>query len=360
MPRSPSSAGQGGAAGARADLEVVSVMPFGADARSQQSRYRATLPVSARDPADDKGQRHGHLLALGSEIENLVPDLRGPDGALSFFRARRIKWWRNARSGDGRGGGPTRNLASSQVACVNFLLPLARRPAALLTLMQRIDPEVIDLISLPDPGGAEPSPVEFEWVGWDAPIEGGRLSRGAMQTSADAVVVGRTAGGLRAFVFEWKYCEEYLRPEDKGEGSSGDTRRRRYTARYAAVDSAFRGDVPLDEYLFEPFYQLLRLRLLADEIRRSGFAPGMPVRDARVVVVCPAANEDYRLAVASTPLARRFPALPTVERIMQATLHDPRDLVIVDSEMLVQALRASPVAPDIGGWLDYHALRYGW
>lgn len=274
-------------------------MPFGADARSQQSRFRATLPAAARVLGDDKGQRHGHLLALGSEVENLVPELRGLDGAQSFFRARRIKWWRNARSGDGPGDGPTRNLASSQVACVNFLLPLARRPAALLALMQRIDPEVVAVVSLPDPGGAEPSLVEFEWVGWDAPIEGGRLSRGAMQTSADAVVVGRTARGLRAFVFEWKYCEEYLRPEDKGEGASGDTRRKRYSARYAAVDSAFWGDVLLDDYLFEPFYQLLRLRLLADEIQRSGFAPGMAVQDARVVVVCPAANLDYRLVVSS-------------------------------------------------------------
>lgn len=45
---------------------------------------------------------------------------------------------------------------------------------------------------------------------------------------------------------------------------------------------------------------------------------------------------------------------------MQATLRDPRDLVITDSEGLVEALRASPVAPDLREWLDYHALRYGW
>ena len=336
------------------------VIPFGATARAQQAHFRATLPPSAREPNDEKGRRHGHLLAPGAEGQNLMPELRGPDGAVSFFRGRQIKWWRNARSGDGPGDGPTRNLASSQVACVNFLLPLARRPAALLALMRHIDSEVIDIVPLPDPGGAEPSLVEFEWVGWSAPIEGGRLTRGAMQTSADAVVVGRTAAALRAFVFEWKYCEEYLRPEDKGDGASGDTRRLRYTSRYCAADSAFRGDIPLDEFLFEPFYQLLRLRLLADEIVRSGFAPGLAVRDARVVVVCPAANQEYRLAVASTPLARRFPALPTVEGAMQATLRRPSDLVIVDSEALVGALRASRAAPELGGWLDYHAVRYGW
>ena len=59
------------------------------------------------------------------------------------------------RSGDAKGqDGPTRNLASSQVACVNFLLPLARRPAALLALVRQLDPEVVAVEPIPDPLGA--------------------------------------------------------------------------------------------------------------------------------------------------------------------------------------------------------------
>ena len=336
-------------------------MRFGLIARSQQARFRATLPAAARTPTDDKGRRHGHLLACGHEHENLIPELRGPGGAVDVFATRGIKWWRNGRSGDQPGvQGPTRNLASSQIACVNFLLPLARDPGALLSFIRLIDPAVIAVEPIPDPQGAAAELVEFEWVGWSAPIEGGRISRGAMQTSADAVVLGRTAGGVRAFVFEWKYCEEYLRPSDKGAGSSGDTRRRRYQGRYAAPDSAFRGDVPLDEFLFEPFYQLMRLRLLADEIERSGFGPGMTIADARVVVVCPAANRDYLLAVRSTPLAKRYPSLPTVEAIMQATLRQPDGIQVASSEALVAGLRACAQAASLAPWLDYHAARYGW
>jgi len=336
-------------------------MRFGAIARAQQAIFRATLPAPASTPTDDKGLRHGHLLAVGHERENLIAELRGPGGARDLFSSRGIKWWRNGRSGDQPGvQGPTRNLASSQVACVNFLLPLARRPAALLAFLRQIDPAVIAVEPIPDPQGAAPELVEFEWVGWSAPIEGGRISRGAMQTSADAVVLGRTEAGIRAFVFEWKYCEEYLYPDDKGAGSSGDTRRRRYQRRYAASDSAFQGDVPLDEFLFEPFYQLMRLRLLADEIERSGLGPDLAVADARVVVVCPAANRAYLLPVQSTPLAKRFPALPTVEAIMQATLRQPDGIQIAASEAVVAGLRASPAATSIAPWLDYHALRYGW
>ena len=118
--------------------------------------------------------------------------------------------------------------------------------------------------------------------------------------------------------------------------------------------------MPLDEFLFEPFYQLMRLRLLADEVERSGIGPGLAVADARVVVVCPAANRDYRLAVPSAPPARRYPQLTTVEAVVQATLRDPRGIAVAASEALVAGLRASDQAKNLRDWLDYHALRYGW
>ena len=118
--------------------------------------------------------------------------------------------------------------------------------------------------------------------------------------------------------------------------------------------------MPLDEFLFEPFYQLMRLRLLADEVERSGIGPGLAVADARVVVVCPAANRDYRLAVRSTPLARRFSKHTSIEGVMRATLRDPAGISVASSEALVAGLRASDQAANLGDWLDYHALRYGW
>jgi hypothetical protein len=118
--------------------------------------------------------------------------------------------------------------------------------------------------------------------------------------------------------------------------------------------------VPLEEFLFEPFYQLMRLRLLADEVERTGIGPGLAVADTRVVVVCPEANRDYRLAASSTPLARRYPDLTTVEEVMRATLRDPVGIAVASSEALVAGLRAWERADTIGSWLDYHAGRYGW
>jgi hypothetical protein len=287
-----------------------------------------------------------------------MPSLRRPGGALDFFRQRRIKWWTNSRSGDRKGAAPTRNLASSQVACVNFLLPLASVPGALAEALRAIDPDVVDVLPIVHEG--RPSLVEFEWVGWREPLEGGRITRGWKQTSADALIVARTARGCRAYVFEWKHCEEYRYPKNKGLGESGDTRRRRYAARYSAPTSAFNGAAPLDEFLFEPHYQIMRLLLLADRMRDEGATETLRVDEARVVVACPVANIDYRNIVKTTPLARRFPQHDTVEEVIRATLKDRTRFAVAAQEDIVAKLRSSTIALRLSFWLDYHQMRYGW
>jgi hypothetical protein len=336
---------------------------FGTLARQQQARFRSCLSAAAQRPDDDKGLRNPHLIAHGCELENLYPSLRGAGGAIDFFRDRRIKWWTSARSGDRPMGpeyeGPTRNLASSQVACVNFLLPLAAVPDGLTTFLRAIDEDVLGVVTITDREG-KTSPVEFEWVGWSEPLEGGAITRGANQTSVDALVIGRIAAGNRAYLFEWKYCEEYRHPEDKGLGSKGETRRRRYQDLFKRSDSSFNNAAPFGEFLFEPFYQIMRLHLLADRMLREGVGPDLPICDARVVVVCPDANQQYRETVRTTPLSRRFPTLTTVEDAVRATLKVPRSFSVVAPEIVLRTMRASQVSPSLAAWTEYHRQRYGW
>lgn len=332
---------------------------FGTVARQQQATFRNTLSQPARSPKDDKGHRHGHLLATGYEDENLFPTLRGPAGAKDFFAARGIQWWNNSRSGDRKravgDAGPTRNLASSQISCVNFLLPLAQRPGALVAFLQAIDNDVVGLEPIRHEGNK--SLVEFEWVGWDGPLEGGTPTRGAKQTSIDAFMIARTETGRRAYLIEWKYCEQYRSYQDKGEGSSGDTRRKRYKARYEAGCSAFEPGVPLDDWLYEPFYQIMRMLLLSDNMLKNGATGDVNVDEARVVVICPDANTDYLHVLPDTPLARRFPTHNDVEAITKAGLKNPERFSIVGQERLVAALRSHP---DLADWAEYHRIRYGW
>ena len=335
-------------------------------AKERQARFRhhhATISSEAKHPMDDKGRRNSHLLTLGHEEENLFPGIRGGE-VIDFFRQRNIKWWRNPRSGDDTNiDGPTRNMASSQVACVNFLLPLAGIPGALVAALGALDDDVRVLADITHERRV--TPVEFEWLGLPHSLEGGG-TRGAQNTSVDAFLIAETVSGRRrAYLMEWKYVEQYLRtrPDFKGEGKSGDTRRRRYADAYRAPFSSFNPETApdLDDFLYEPFYQIMRQRLLADRMVRMG---ELDVEEAKVVVVAPEDNQAYRLisdgrAVTSPPLARRFPQLETVEEVMRACLKDPDSQfrMVSPSLLLEGVVRSLPEETEV--WAGYWRERYG-
>ena len=323
---------------------------FGQRERKRQAAFREGLTT----PTDPVGLKHDYLLALGCEEENLFPTLRGEDGSLRYFAERNIKWWQARVSGDASDGKrPTRNMASSQIACVNFLLPLVDIPGALTAVLQAIDDDVTGVVDIEHEGTS--SPVELEWIGLDHALEGrGVKSRGANSTSVDAFMVAETPGGRRAYLMEWKYVEEY-RTVDKGRGPQGETRRRRYAHLYEKSPS-FNRKVPFDAWLFEPFYQLLRLRLLADRMVRNR---ELGVSEAKVVVVVPEGNRAYRERVTSPPLAQAFPDR-TVSSIVEETLvHPDRAYASVSQAVLADSVRESLESTETS-WGCYHRERYGW
>ena len=333
---------------------------FGTVARQRQADFRnnsETISAKGCSPTDDKGQRHGHLLALEQEADNLYPTLRGEEGALRFFRDRNIKWWRNARSGDARGvEGPTRNMASSQIACVNFLLPLTEIESALAAVLRAIDGDVKSVVAIEYEGNT--SPVEFEWIGVGGPLEKyAAPTRGANTTSVDAFMVAETDAGRRAYLLEWKYVEEYPTQNNYlGNGSRGDTRRDRYSSLYSAESSSFNGAAPMDELLYEPFYQLMRQRLLADRMIEGR---ELGATEAKVIAVVPQGNIAYRERITSPPLAQRFPNLKTVSDVFRATLKQPKDAYgIVCPSVLVQAVEKE-CGHAASEWVSYQRERYG-
>ena len=338
-PTSAAAAGVSGRAGS-----------FGARERRRQAAFRKGLTT----PLDAIGLRHDYLLAHGCEEENLYPSLRGENGAYRYFADRNIKWWQASVSGDASDGKrPTRNMASSQIACVNFLLPLIYIPGALTAVLQAIDDDVTGVVDIEHQGTS--SPVELEWIGLDHALEGPSVkSRGANSTSVDAFMVAETPGGRRAYLMEWKYVEEY-RTEDKGQGRQGETRRRRYAHLYEESLS-FNGKVPFNAWLFEPFYQILRLRLLADRMVRNH---ELGVSEAKVAVVVPDGNRAYRERVTSPPLAKAFPNR-TVSGIVDETLvQSDREYASVSQSSLASAVR-SRCGNETAYWGEYHRDRYGW
>ena len=336
-------------------------------AKRRQGCFRevsSTISAQGRALSDGKGERHPHLLALGYEEENLYPNIRGAGGAIDFFSRRGIGWWMSSRSGDdSKVNGPTRNMASSQVACVNFLLPLAGIPGALAAVLRAIDDDVRGIVDIRYESNT--SPVEFEWIGIGGSLEGVG-TRGANATSIDAFLVAETeAGRKRAYLLEWKYVEQYLRtePDFKGRGKSGETRRKRYCKRYRAPYSSFNLEAApkLDDFLYEPFYQVMRQRLLADRMVQQR---ELDVDEAKVVVVVPERNLAYRSVAdggktTSPPLAKRFPHLETIHGVMRAALKYPdAQFDMVAPSILADAVvRALP--DETAVWANYWRERYG-
>ena len=336
---------------------------FENSAKRRQCRFRDASPTisdRARSPIDAAGWRNHHLLALGCGEDNLFPGIRGPGGAIDFFGQRRIKWW---KGDDERADGPTRNMTSSQVACVNFLLPLAGIPGALLSVLGSLDSDVRGVVPIRHEERA--SPVEFEWIGLGRSLEGGR-ARGAGNTSVDAFLVAETrAGSRRAYLLEWKYCERYLsaQPQDLGAGESGRRRRNRYAPLFSAAHSSFdpASAQDLDGFLYEPFYQIMRQRLLAD---RMVHERELGVDEAKVVVVVPEDNWPYRaVADGSTTtsplLAQRFPHLGTVKEAMRACLKDPRSQFDLAAPQTLLDNVVKNLPNETVEWAGYWWERYG-
>ena len=332
---------------------------FRAEEYRRQEGFRqrsVTISPRGRAPVDEPGRQYGHMLALGYEDENLYPTLRGAQGVRRFFDECAVTWWRCRDFDAAEENGPTRNMASSQIACVNFVLPLAEIEDGLLAVLSSIDDDVTGVVTIEDPSAGTSSPVELEWIGLGHALEGeAERRRGEFSTSVDAFLVAETGKARRAYLLEWKYTESYGE-NDKGRGRKGQTRRRRYGEPYA-TSPAFRDRVPLDAWLHDPFYQLMRQRLLADRMvawREFG------VSEAKVVLVLPDGNDGYRRSMTSPALRAAFPDAVTVEEVTRAAMNVPdRDFAVVSQHAMAESVRAR-CGGAVRHWSEYHLDRYGW
>jgi len=337
---------------------------FETAAKARLAHFRQSSPtisIEGKAPSDTKGSTYAHLLALGHEEENLYPPLRGPGGAVEFFRQRGIPWWKAPQTGDeGSREFPTRNLASSQICCVNFLLPLATTNEAIRSVLTALHPDVeaVPEITYPRNGQELASQVEFEWVGLRDTLEGtSARNRGALATSADALILADLpAGGRRAYLLEWKYVESYPSDQYLGDGAPGATRIGRYSPGFSRPSAIFSQEIPLQAWLYKPFDQILRLLLLGQKMIDEG---ELGVTEFVTVVVCPEENIGYRSRITSPVMRSRFPTASTLEEVVHSSLRNPGLFRIASQEDLLSAI-AQRHSSDAQDWLSYHEARYAW
>jgi hypothetical protein len=280
------------------------------------------------------------LLPQNKEL-NLAPSIRAD--AIAYFDAHGITWHQHAN-----------HALSSQVSCLNFLMPLATRPR----LLAHVIGEALN-IPLPTMLQVEIGPegrpwfIDFEWIGRaDYLNEAGRSgsrTRGANATSADAMVRFRHEGRVETVLIEWKYTESYRAPiPSKG----NEVRRSRYGSLVFAPAGPIRADpnLAVSDFFWEPFYQLLRQQMLAFQMqaaREDG------TEHVRVLHISPTSNHALHAVTAPALQSRGNDAF----EVFRELLVRPDDFVS-RSTTAVFGKALSEAEGDTRQWADYLLNRY--
>lgn len=279
-------------------------------------------------------------LHKGSHRHNLAPSIR--ELVPAYFEDKKIHWHIHANHG-----------LSSQICCLNFLAPLARRPAMLARLVRSVvgggEIEMLPVEQGPD---ASDWYVGFEWIGGNHLNEAAGnkpRSRGANATSADAVVMFLRDGVRETLLIEWKYTESYGSPVDP---SGNETRIGRYKEIAFAPSGPIRDDLGLvvEDFLWEPYYQLLRQQMLAWHMEKAR-EDGADL--VRLLHLSPRGNMAIKTVTA--PALKRFgsdlgSAWPNVlirpDRFRSMAIGDLFQPLCID-------------CGQEGDWADYLSARYG-
>lgn len=269
-------------------------------------------------------------------LQNLFPAIRA-DAERLFGADPVIQWHQHANHG-----------LSSQVCCVNFLLPFADKPELLRQWIENVtgDP-VSEVLPIEADRAGRQWFVTFEWVGdvdhLNEATKGGARKRGANATAADAAVKYRDSEGrTHLLLIEWKYTERYGQPLDP---NGNPTRRQRYQDIFRQPNGPVRknADVTLDDFFWEPFYQMLRQQMLAWHTERAN----PQIDRARVLHLSP--NENRALHAVTSPSLRRFG--DDAFAVFRSLLADTSDFIDLSIEDAFAPLAEMPEA-DWYPWLQ--------
>jgi hypothetical protein len=304
-----------------------------------QERRRQVVYFNGTHPNRIRYRNSEYRFAPEERDANLAPAIRAV--AKTYF-GKEITWHTHAN-----------HALSSQVCCLNFLMPIARDRAAVARFISaalRVETPTIETFEK-SPGGQDWF-IQFEWNGGGRDFlnesrKGEPLKRGSNSTSADAAIKFRSGGRTEILLIEWKYTEAYGAPiAAKGNA----TRTRRYADLAFAPGGPIKADAGLElaDFFYEPFYQLLRQQMLAFQLEAKGEADR-----ARVLHISPRGNR--ALHRVTSPKLRRFGG--DAFEVFRQLLVLPERFVDRRTEELFGPLLDKASSDD--PWATYLRQRYG-
>ena len=313
---------------------------------------RALFSEDAQAKGTYKGHEYEFCLADGRSAENLHQSLR--DEAIGYFSSRDIQWH------DGKDSRtlPSNHLCCSQSCCVNFLFPMSSNDKLLANVFKPIYSELDKPLPMVEGDisttGGHPY-LSFEWIGLkdylgETRRKPGRRTRGAHYTSADFAFRFRQRDDrIHIILGEWKYTE-YYGHEDKG---TNQTRLDNYAEDFEKSPVFTCKDPALYRSLFfEPFYQLMRLQLLAQEMEANH---EMGADLVTVLHIHPIANKEFTERVTSGYLSERFPGQSVMSIWRQ--LVDQTRFTTISVEYLLELIGKARLLAN-PAWVDYLQTRY--
>lgn len=316
---------------------------------SQYKRQEELIRTSEIFDADDgkgyfKGRPRAFVLKDG--MNNLYGPIR--DGVLMYFKENGVSWWGGFK--------PSGHTLSSQIACLNHLFLIKDDKEAVLAMLNGVRDEFEDV--LPVSCDVMPGYIGFEVVSDKDHLNEKTCTRGSNCTSVDAFIYAVHRGDRKKWLIpiEWKYTEHYGNEdksnedrdgEEKGTNGKGHERIRRYSTLTDASSQlrsleSYYGSV----YYQEPFYQLMRQTLWAENVVRHSVNETLQAEDYLHIHVIPAENKallDKKYKVSGMGM----------EATWRSMLNDQSKYVIIDPRVLFEPLVGR--YPDLASYLE---MRY--
>lgn len=285
--------------------------------------------------SSDKGNGYfkgiPRTFVLRNGVNNLYEPIR--DGVIKYFENNGISWW--------GGHSPSGHTLSSQIACLNHLFAIMNDKEAVLAMLNGVRDEFEDV--LPVLCDANPQYVGFEVVSTKDHLNEKTSTRGSNCTSVDAFIYAVHKGDKKKWLIpiEWKYTEHYgnedksnedRKGEEKGTNGKGHERVRRYMAITDASSQlksldCYYGSI----YYQEPFYQLMRQTLWAENVVKHSKDELLKAEDYLHIHVIPSENKDL--------LEKKYRVSgKKMEETWRSMLNDQGKYIIVDPRKLFEPI----------------------
>ncbi len=274
--------------------------------------------------------------------DNLYPAIK--DDAKKYFTENKVSWWVEGKQ-------PTGHLLSSQIACVNHLFAIRKDKDTVLSLLNHIAEnkfaegdrftEVLPISSDKDKGF-----IAFEAIsGYDHLNERSSI-RGSDRTSIDALIYAKHTNGEKWIIpIEWMYTEHYSN-EDKAKGSNGEIRRSRYNQLIKNSEQLKQSYTGL--FYYEPFYQLMRQTLWAEQMVLSNNTESVKADNFIHLHVIPTANDKLLKKIYK-------PSSKDMEASWRDAISNQDKYKIIDNKFIIDYISTLPSYAKLG---DYLSKRY--